>query len=82
MPAARPEFIHLSAVDVWAVIDDDGPVAAEVTRLVAAYTVRLMGCEGAGAAGALYVRVRCPIELVAVFMIVEGGAKATLVNLN
>jgi hypothetical protein len=84
MPAARPEFTHLSEADVWAAVDsDDGPIAAEVTRLVAEHTIRLKACAARNAAAPgvlLKVRTRCPIERVAVFMMAEAGVSLVTVN--
>ena len=44
MRRARPQFILLSEAEVWKAIAEDagGSVGAEVTRLVAELTVRLM----------------------------------------
>ena len=44
MPRARPQFAHLSEAEVWEAIDENagGSVGAEVTRLVAELTIRLM----------------------------------------
>jgi len=77
LPAARPEFIALSEAEVWkAVHDDPGqqhPIAGEVTRLVTRYMAEFMayfdqrGCEPPRI---LRVQARCPIEKVAVLMVV------------
>ena len=77
MPAARPEFTHLSEAEVLKAIEDDGPIAAEVTRLVAALTVRLMASRerhGQAPGWGMRVQVKCPIERVAVLMMAEAGA--------
>ena len=77
MPRTRPQFVHLSEAEVWKAIAEDavGSVGAEVTRLVAELTVRLMSCAGDGPApgGGMQVRARCPIERVAVLMLAEAG---------
>lgn len=84
MPAARPEFIHLSEAEVLKAIEDDyGPVAAEVTRLVAAFTVRLMTCRerhGHAPGCGMRVQVRCPIERVAVLMMAEAGVTVATIQ--
>ena len=48
MPRARPQFFHLSEAEVWKAMADNagGAVEAEVTRLVAELTVRLMARAG------------------------------------
>jgi hypothetical protein len=48
MPRARPQFVHLSESEVWKAIAEDagGSVGAEVTRLVAELTIRLMARAG------------------------------------
>ena len=79
MPRARPEFVHLSEADVWEAMGGaGGAIEAEVTRLVAQFTMRLMACDeqqGRDAdRGMLRIDVRCPIERVAVLMMAEGGA--------
>lgn len=75
MPRARPQFVHLSEAEVRKAIADDagGAVEAEVTRLVAELTVRLMARAGDGRGG-MQVRAGCPIERVAVLMLMEAGA--------
>jgi hypothetical protein len=76
MPRARPQFVHLSEAEVWKAIAEDagGAVEAEVTRLVAELTVRLMARTGDGPEpGGMQVRARCPIERVAVLMLAEAG---------
>jgi hypothetical protein len=87
MPAARPEFIHVSEAEVWAAIDNDpdGRVAAEVTRLIAQHTMRLKACvdQNRSMPGVLLqIRVRCPIERVAVLMMADAGIGVGLVSLN
>jgi hypothetical protein len=85
MPRARPQFMHLSEAEVWEAIaeDDCGSIGAEVTRLVAEFTIRLMACadrHGHAPGCGMQVRVRCPIEHVAVLMMVEGGASVSTVH--
>lgn len=86
MPAARPEFTHLSEAEVRAAVAfDDGPIAAEVTRLVAEHTIRLKACadRNTHAPGVLLkVRVCCPIERIAVLMLADAAAGVSLVTLN
>ena len=50
MPRARPQFVNLSEAEVWKAIAQDagGSVEAEVTRLLAELTKRLMACAGDG----------------------------------
>ncbi len=79
MPRARPEFVHLPEAEIWNALDGAcGAIEAEVTRLVAQFTMRLMA-RGApqgrdAGCGMLRIDVRCPIERVAVLMMAEGGA--------
>ena len=85
MPRARPQYIHLSETEVWKAIaeDDGGSVGAEVTRLVAEFTIRLMACadrHGHAPSCGMQIRVRCPIERVAVLMMAEGGASVSTVH--
>ena len=68
MPEARPEFVHLTEAEVWRGMDDAGTIEAEVTRLVALLTIRLMASECG-----MRVRARCPIERAAVVMLAECG---------
>ena len=86
LPAARPEFMNLSEADVWKAIEDDpwqcNPVTGEVTRLV----VQCMGTfrahfgqDGYVPPRILRIETRCPIERVAMLLVVkfvqvEGGA--------
>jgi hypothetical protein len=77
--------MHLSEAEVWEAIaeDDCGSIGAEVTRLVAEFTIRLMACadrHGHAPGCGMQVRVRCPIEHVAVLMMVEGGASVSTVH--
>lgn len=70
MPAARPEFVHVSEAEVWAAIenDDGGPIEAEVTRLVIEMARRLKAHAKNEPECGMQVRPRCPIERVAVSM--------------
>ena len=77
LPSARPEFTKLSEAEVWEAIDGDtygeNPITAEVTRLVARYTVRFKACVGRHGnvpPHILLVQVRWPIERVAVLLLV------------
>ncbi len=78
MPRARPQFVHLSEAEVWKAIAEDvgGSVEAEVTRLVAELTIRLIARAGRGPepGGGMQVRAQCPIERVALLMLAEAGA--------
>ena len=81
--AHRPQFVHLSEAEVWKAIaeDADGSVEAEVTRLVAELTVRLMACAGDGPGpGGMQVRAPRPIERVAVLMLAVAGATVAPVH--
>lgn len=85
LPAARPEFIHLSEAEVWKTVDEDpwqcNAISGEVTRLV----VQCMGTfkahfgqDGYVPPRILRIETRCPIERVAVLLVVkfvqiEGG---------
>jgi hypothetical protein len=85
MPRARPQFKHLSEAEVWEAIaeDDCGSIGAEVTRLVAEFTIRLMACadrHGHASGCGMQIQVRCPIERVAVLMMAEGGAIVSTVH--
>lgn len=54
--------------------DDDGAISAEVTRLVAGYTMLMKACDdrhGVVSPEVLLIKVRWPIERVAVLMLVE-----------
>ena len=69
MPAARPEFAHVSEAAVWAAIenDDGGPIAAEVTRLVIELSKRRLKARAENKPDrGMQVLARCPIERVAV----------------
>lgn len=50
LPRARLQFVHLSEAEVWKAIAEyaGGAVDAEVTRLVAELTIRLMAPTGDG----------------------------------
>lgn len=85
MPRARAEFMHVSEAEVWEAIaeDDCGSIGAEVTRLVAEFTVRLMACadrHGHAPGCGMQVRVRCPIERVTVLMMAEGDVSVSIVH--
>lgn len=85
MPRARPEFMHLSEAELWEAIaeDDCGSIGAEVTRLVAELTIRLMACadrHGDAPSCGMQIRVRFPIESVAVLMMAEGGVSVSIVH--
>jgi len=78
LPAARPEFMNLSEADVWKAIADDPEqgtrIAGEVTRLM----VQCMGTfkahfgqDGYVPPRILRIETRCPIEKVAVLLVVE-----------
>lgn len=81
MSLARREFFDLSEAEVWAeVAQDDGPVAAEVTRLVVFYTKQLLaqGDRGdAGPRGMLCACVSCPIERVALLIIIGASGSTS-----
>lgn len=75
-PAARPEFTGLSEAEVLDALkqDEDGVIAAEVTRLVARYTMLLKACAErypTAPPEMLHVTVRWPIEKVAVLTLLE-----------
>ena len=77
MPRARPQFVDLSEAEVWEAIAGDagGAVEAEVTRLVAELTIRLMARAGDGPEpGGIEVRARCAIERVALLTLAEADA--------
>ena len=85
IPSARPEFRELPAADVWKAVGgrnpDVNPVAAEVTRLAVAYLAAFKdhADRHGNTPHVLQVRVRWPIERVAVLLVVrfmeaEGGA--------
>lgn len=91
-PAARPEFTGLAEAEVWDALehDTDGKVAAEVTRLIASYTLLMKACaarHGPVPPEVLHVSVRWPIERVAVLMLVmflqsEGRAAVSRFSLH
>jgi hypothetical protein len=75
--AARPEFVNLSESEVWKAIacDDEcaNPVTAEVTRLALGFMALFKACverRGHAPHEMMPVKVRCPIEKVAVLMVV------------
>ena len=85
MPRARPEFVRLSEAEVWKAMGDGtgGAIEAEVTRLVAAFTVCLMACaerQGQAVGGGMVIEPRCPIERVALLVMAEGGASVSTVH--
>lgn len=87
MPTARPEFMQFSEAEVWAAIenDDGGPIAAEVTRLIAEHTIRVKtwADQNRSVPGLLLkLRARCPIERVAVQIMADQGAGISLVTVN
>jgi len=79
MPAARPEFVHISEAAVWAAIehDDGGPIAAEVMRLGIEIAKRLKARAEQEPERGMQVRARCPIERVAVLMVSAAGASVS-----
>jgi len=85
MPRARPEFVDLSEAEVWKAMGDGtgGAIEAEVTRLVAAFTIRLMASaeqRGQAAVCAMLIEPQCPIERVALLVMAEGGASVSTVH--
>jgi hypothetical protein len=85
IPSARPEFRELHATEVWKAVGggnpDVNPVVAEVTRLAVAYLAAFKSHadQYGNAPPTLPLRVRWPIEKVAVLLVVkfmeaEGGA--------
>jgi len=80
--STRPEFRNLSEPEVWEAIGGGGdPAAAEVTRLAVAYLAafKAHADRHGSAPHILHVRVRWPIEKVAMMLVVsfmraEGGA--------
>jgi hypothetical protein len=86
MPAARPEFAHLSEAEVLtALAGDGGPVVAEVGRLIAEHTKRLQACAARekSAPGVLVrIETHCPIERIAVLMMARFGAEVSVVSVN
>lgn len=86
MPAARPEFTHLSEAEVLAALDSEGgPVVAEVGRLIAEHSKRLKArAERERPAPGVLVRIEthCAIERVAVLMMASFGAEVSVVTVN
>jgi hypothetical protein len=86
MPAARPEFTHLSEAEVLAALaGDGGPVVAEVGRLIAEHTKRLKArADREKPAPGVLVKIetRCAIERVAVLMMARFGAGVSVVTVN
>ena len=78
-PMANPAFCHLSEREVWAALDnheDDNAIEAEVTRLVASFFSRYKTYIEANGLENLppqimHVSTRCPIERVAVLIMVR-----------
>lgn len=78
-PKANPEFFHLSEREVWAALgaqEDDNTIEAEVTRLVAGFFSRYKNYIEANDLQNLppqimHVTTRCPIERVAVKIMVR-----------
>lgn len=71
---AKPEFVHLTEAEVWAAVDrdDDNSVACEVTRLICCFWKKFLDCAKQYQnvpPEILHVSVRCPIERVAVVML-------------
>lgn len=85
---AKPEFAHLSEEEVWAAMDrnDDNRIACEVTRLICCLWKRFSGCAKQYKnipPEILHVSVCCPIERVAVMVLIgyvrsETGSAASL----
>jgi hypothetical protein len=75
MPAARPEFVHVSQAEVCAAIENDGggPIVAEVIRLAMELSKRLKARTENEPECGIQVRARCPIERVAVLMMSAAG---------
>jgi hypothetical protein len=78
LPAARPEFINLSEAEVRKVIDEDpwqcNPITGEVTRLVVQCMTKFkahFGQPGYVPPRILRIEARCPIEKVAVLLVVR-----------
>lgn len=78
LPAARPEFINLSEAEVWKAVDEDPeqryPIAGEVTRLVAQCMTKFkshFNQHGYVPPRVLRIEARCPIERVAVLIVVK-----------
>ncbi len=72
---ARPEFVHLCEAEVWAAMDrdDDNRIACEVTRLICCFWKRFSGCAKKYKnipPEIMHVCVCCPIERVAVMVLV------------
>lgn len=78
LPAARPEFINLSEAEVWKTVDEDpeqrNPITGEVTRLVVQCMSKFKAhFQQPGHMPPRFLRIeaRCPIEKVAVLMLVR-----------
>lgn len=74
---ARPEFAHLSEAEVWAALDrdddDDNSIACEVTRLICCFWKRFQDSarkHGNIPPEIMHVSTRCPIEKVAVLIMI------------
>jgi hypothetical protein len=86
--SARPEFVSLSEADIWAAVDNDSagehPVTAEVARLAAEFLTafKIYVDQNGFKPEAMDVPVRCPIEGIAVEMVIAfvqaqaGSARA------
>ena len=90
-PTARPEFSHLSELEIGAALANmrGGPIVAEVTRLSLEYAVHsLASIDGSSPtrSGCLTVRLRCPIERISfrlcMAFLTEMGASTTVVTIN
>jgi hypothetical protein len=78
LPAARPEFTSLSEAEVWKAVNEDPlqrtRIAGEVTRLVACYWSSFKAHfneQRYVAPRLLHVEARCPIEKVAILLLVK-----------
>lgn len=78
LPAARPEFTNLSEDFVWKAIREDPeqgtPISGEVTRLMVECMgtfKALFGEDGYLPPRVLRIEARCPIEKVAVLMVMR-----------
>ena len=78
LPAARPEFTNLSEAAVWKAVNEDPEqrtrIAGEVTRLVACYWSSFKAHfneQRYVAPRLLHVEARCPIEKVAILLLVK-----------
>jgi hypothetical protein len=92
LASTKPEFTRLTEAEVRKAVQEDtegeGPIVAEVNRLVALYTILYMDClkrNGPVTPLVLYVRAEWPIERVAVEIVVVGfsdGSRAEPVSLH